>query len=245
MIRTMIRTLLSATPTTLLLATAAAAQTTDVCFPEEYSVDRHSYLTAEMDVLVDKEWFSLPQQQVRSDFTLSPTQAVSSYEDYVAEIRYIAILDVDPGTGDTTVTSCSTTPIAGPLERNCLAFDTIRREDQVLGGVLPAENFVLPSPNDPNLIQFDYLVARLGSETVPTRLVARTVQPSQSLIEFVNHGFEVDPSVFELPPECVNARASTESAAAHLRGLLGAGRVEALSQLPRFRWLIEEPPTDP
>ena len=139
------------------------------------------------------------------------------------------------------VTSCSSTPLNEPLERNCIAFDALYRNDWTMGGALPVENYILPSTNNPDLIQFDYIIARLGSETVPLRFLARTVQASQTLIEFVNHSFEVDPSIFEVPPECLAAAASTESAADHLRGLLGGKRVEALSQLPRFRWLVEEP----
>lgn len=242
---------LSLLPATLVLASLvlalgaaapAAAQppdTVDVCFPEEVSYDRLSYLTAEMDVLVDSAWLSVPQQQRRDDFMLSPTQAVRAYQDYLAETRYIAILEVDPGTGEWTVTSCSTTSLEGPLERQCLAHDALPRGDLVAGSVLPVESYVLPSVNNPALIQFDYVVARLGSETVPVRLLARTIQQSQSLIEFVNYRFEVDPSVFDLPPECAGTGAATGSATARLRDLLGTERVEALSQLPGFRWLME------
>jgi hypothetical protein len=235
-------------PTALVLALGAAApaaaqppETGDVCFPEEVAYDRLIYLTAEMDVLVDSMWLSVPQQQERIDFTLSPTQAVRSYQDYLAETRYIVILAVDPGTGQSTVTSCTTTSIEGPLERQCLAHDALPRGDLVAGGVFPVESYVLPSVSNPDLVQFDYVVARLGSETVPVRVLARTVQASQSLVEFVNYRFEVDPSVFDLPPECVEARAPTASATTHLRDLLGPERVEALSQLPGFRWLVESP----
>lgn len=228
--------------------TPAAAQppgTAEICFPEEVSYDRLSYLPAEMDVIVDSTWLSVPLQQERTEFTLSPTQAVRAYEDYLAETRYIAILAVDPNTGESTVTSCSTTPIEGPLERECLVDDALPRGDRVAGGVLPVESYVLPSDNIPDLIQFDYVVARLGSETVPVRFLARTVQGSQTLIEFVNYRFEVDPSVFDPPPECLDAGSSTASSIGpttpHLRELLGTERVEALSLLPGFRWLVEPP----